>query len=155
MSANAVATPLEEMPFHLQRAGRIGDIVVELGFCSRDAVEEVVPLARAARRQLGEMLVERGVITPDQLADIYVTGADNKLVPLSTFATLKTTTEPRELKRFQQLNAVRIQGVVPPPVALDSALRMLEDEARRIARGIAITAPLPRVFYCRNELDRR
>jgi multidrug efflux pump len=73
-----------------------------------------------------------GRLTPDQLADIYVTGAGNKLVPLSTFATLKTTTEPRELKRFQQLNAVRIQGVVPPPVALDSALRMLEDEARRI-----------------------
>ena len=41
-------------------------------------------------------------------------GPDGKLVPLSTFATLKTTTEPRELKRFQQLNAVRIQGVIPP-----------------------------------------
>ena len=73
-----------------------------------------------------------GRLTPDQLKDIYVTGAENKLVPLSTFATLRTTTEPRELKRFQQLNAVRIQGVIPPPVSLDAALRMLEDEARRI-----------------------
>ena len=73
-----------------------------------------------------------GRLTPDQLKDIYVTGAENKLVPLSTFATLRTTTEPRELKRFQQLNAVRIQGVIPPPVSLDTALRMLEDEARRI-----------------------
>ena len=27
----------------------------------------------------------------------------------------ETSTEPRELKRFQQLNAVRIQGVIPPP----------------------------------------
>src|SRR5207249_1432794 len=70
--------------------------------------------------------------TPDQLKDIYVTGAENKLVPLSTFATLRATTEPRDLKRFQQLNAVRIQGVIPPPVSLDTALRMLEDEARRI-----------------------
>ena len=34
-------------------------------------------------------------------------------MPLSTFATLETTTEPRELNRFQQLNAVRIQGVDP------------------------------------------
>jgi multidrug efflux pump len=66
------------------------------------------------------------------LKDIYVTGADNKLVPLSTFATLKATTEPRDLKRFQQLNAVRIQGVIPPQVSLDSALRVLEDEAQRI-----------------------
>jgi multidrug efflux pump len=53
-------------------------------------------------------------------------------VPLSTFASLKTTTEPRELKKFQQLNAVRIQGVIPPPVPLDQALRLLEDEARAI-----------------------
>jgi multidrug efflux pump len=71
-------------------------------------------------------------LTADQLKDIYVTGADNNLVPLSTFATLKTTTEPRDLKRFQQLNAVRIQGVIPPPVSLDTALHMLEDEAQKI-----------------------
>ena len=71
-------------------------------------------------------------LTPDQLSDIYVTGAGGKLVPLSTFATLRTSTEPRELKRFQQLNAVRITGAIPPGVSLDQALRFLEDEARRI-----------------------
>ena len=37
--------------------------------------------------------------------------------------------EPRELKKFQQLNAVRIQGVIPPPVPLDQALSFLEQEA--------------------------
>jgi len=71
-------------------------------------------------------------LTPDQLEQIYVTGSDNKLVPLSTFATVKTTTEPRELKKFQQLNAVTIQGVIPPNVPLDKALRFLEDEAKTI-----------------------
>src|SRR3989454_5114016 len=71
-------------------------------------------------------------LTPDQLEQIYVTGSGNKLVPLSTFATLKTTTEPRELKKFQQLNAVTIQGVIPPNVPLDKALRFLEDEAKTI-----------------------
>src|SRR5262249_8085798 len=70
-------------------------------------------------------------LTPQPLEQIYVKGSDDKLVPLSTFATLKTTTEPRELKRFQQLNAVRIQGAIPPGVSLDRALRFLEDEARR------------------------
>ena len=69
-------------------------------------------------------------LTADQLSQIYVTGSQNKLVPLSTFATLKTTTEPRELKKFQQLNAVRIQGVIPPNVPLDKALTMLEAEAK-------------------------
>src|SRR5439155_991688 len=71
-------------------------------------------------------------LTPDQLTKIYVTGSDDKLVPLSTFATLRTSAEPRELKKFQQLNAVRIQGVIPPPVPLDQALSFLEQEARAI-----------------------
>jgi multidrug efflux pump len=71
-------------------------------------------------------------LTADQLSEIYITGSQNKLVPLSTFATLKTTTEPRELKKFQQLNAVRVQGVIPPNVPLDKALTMLEEEAKTI-----------------------
>ncbi len=74
--------------------------------------------------------VER--LTPEQLSQIYVTGAGNRLVPLSTFASLKTTTQPRSLNKFQQLNAVRIQGVIPPGVPLDNALRFLEDQAKTI-----------------------
>jgi multidrug efflux pump len=82
---------------------------------------KVIPQVKRAER-----------LTPDQLSEIYITGSQNKLVPLSTFATLRTTTEPRALKKFQQLNAVRIQGVIPPGVPLDRALRMLEDEAKAI-----------------------
>src|SRR5947209_6578161 len=72
--------------------------------------------------------VER--LTPDQLEHIYVKGSSDKLVPLSTFASLKTTTDPRSLNKFQQLNAVRIQGVIPPSVPLDKALTYLEDQAK-------------------------
>ncbi len=80
-----------------------------------------------------------GRLTPEQLEDVYVTGPEGKLVPLSTFATLKTTVEPRELKRFQQLNAVRIQGAVPPGVSLDRALTFLEDEAERtLPQGFSV-----------------
>jgi multidrug efflux pump len=82
---------------------------------------KVIPQVKRAER-----------LTPDQLSQIYVTGSQNKLVPLSTFATLKTTTEPRSLNKFQQLNAVRIQGVIPPGVPLDTALKMLENEAAKI-----------------------
>ncbi len=82
---------------------------------------KVIPqLERAAR------------LTPEQLESVYVSGPDGKLVPLSTFATLRTTTQPRELKRFQQLNAVRIQGVLPPGVSLDQGLSTLENEAKMI-----------------------
>jgi multidrug efflux pump len=71
-------------------------------------------------------------LTPDQLSQVYVTGSSEKMVPLSTFATLRTTAEPRDLRKFQQLNAVRIQGVIPPGVSLDQALSFLENEARAI-----------------------
>ena len=71
-------------------------------------------------------------LTSDQLSQIYVKGSADQLVPLSTFATLKTTTEPRSLNKFQQLNAVRIQGVIPPNVPLDKALTFLEDQAKQI-----------------------
>jgi multidrug efflux pump len=89
---------------------------------------KVIPQVKRAER-----------LTPEQLSQIYVTGSQNKLVPLSTFASLRTTTEPRELKKFQQLNAVRIQGVIPPGVPLDKALRLLEDEAKTILpRGFTV-----------------
>jgi multidrug efflux pump len=71
-------------------------------------------------------------LNSDQLKQIYVTGSDNKLVPLFTFAKVITTTEPRQLNKFQQLNAVTIQGVIPPNVPLDKALRFLEDQAKAI-----------------------
>jgi multidrug efflux pump len=71
-------------------------------------------------------------LTPEQLSTMYITGSDRRLVPLSTFASLRTTVEPRELKKFQQLNAVRIQGVIPPQVPLDQALGFLENETKKI-----------------------
>ena len=89
---------------------------------------KVIPQVKRAER-----------LTPQQLEQIYVQGAQGKLVPLSTFAHLKTTTEPRELKRFQQLNAVRIQGVIPPGISLDRALKFLEAEAgRSLPKGFTV-----------------
>src|SRR4029453_16897320 len=86
-------------------------------------------------------------LTAQQLEEIHVTGPEGQLVPLSTFASLRTTTEPRELKRFQQLNAVRIQGVIPPHISLDAALRMLETEAAAIL-------PPGYSIHCRGESRR-
>ena len=71
-------------------------------------------------------------LNPDQLSQIYVKGSSDQLVPLSTFADMKITTQPRALNKFQQLNAVRIQGVIPPNVPLDKALTFLETEAKNM-----------------------
>jgi multidrug efflux pump len=69
-------------------------------------------------------------LNPSQLTNIYVTGPNGQLVPLSTIATLQNKVGPRSLNRFQQLNAVTISGVAVRP--LDEALRFLEDEAAKI-----------------------
>src|SRR6266487_1636163 len=69
-------------------------------------------------------------LNPQQLENIYVSGPNNKLIPLSTVATIKPKTVARSLNRMQQLNAVTISGV--PTRSLDSALKFLEDEARKI-----------------------
>src|SRR5712692_8071007 len=96
----------------LTQAGQ--DLATMLGgdYINRFSIQgrsyKVIPQIKRAER-----------LTADQLEKIYVTGSNGKLVPLSTFATIKTTTEPRELKKFQQLNAVTIQGVIPPSVPLD------------------------------------
>jgi multidrug efflux pump len=69
-------------------------------------------------------------LNAEQLRNIYVTGPNGWLVPLSTIATIRNSTVPRSLNRFQQLNAVVISGVAIRP--LDEALRFLEDEAFKI-----------------------
>jgi multidrug efflux pump len=109
----------------LSQAGRDLSILLGGDYVNRFSIQgrsyKVIPQIERAER-----------LTPDQLSKIYITGSGDKLVPLSTFASLRTSAEPRELKKFQQLNAVRIQGVIPPPVSLDSALSFLENEARAI-----------------------
>ena len=75
--------------------------------------------------------VERAArLTPDQLQHIYITGPAGTLVPLSTIATIKESTQPRTLNRFQQLNAVKISGATGLP--LDQALKFFEDEGAKI-----------------------
>jgi multidrug efflux pump len=69
-------------------------------------------------------------LNPEQLENIYVTGPNGQLIPLSTVATLKHKTVARSLNRMQQLNAVTISGV--PAGSLDSTLKFLENEAHNI-----------------------
>ncbi len=71
-------------------------------------------------------------LTPEQLLGYYVGGPNGERVQLGTFATLKTTTQPREIKRFQQLNSVTLQAGLIPGVTTDQALTFLEETAARI-----------------------
>jgi multidrug efflux pump len=89
---------------------------------------KVIPQAKRSER-----------LNPEQLANWYVTGPDGKLVPLATFASIKNTVEPRQLNRFQQLNAAKIQGAVVPGITIDQGLAVLEEAAREILpRGAVV-----------------
>ncbi|HEY1792319.1 MAG TPA: efflux RND transporter permease subunit [Opitutaceae bacterium] len=69
-------------------------------------------------------------LNPSQLEKLYVTGPAGSLIPLSTVATIKYSTIPRALNRFQQLNSVTISGQAG--MSLDDALKTFEDEGAKI-----------------------
>lgn len=66
---------------------------------------------------------------PDQLKDIYISGANGQLMPLSAIATIQDSTVPRSLNRFQQLNAIKLSGMT---AQLDAGLKVLEEAAEEI-----------------------
>ena len=51
-----------------RRPARLGDIIVGLGFADRDTVEAASTYAREKGEQIGQILIERGAISTDQLA---------------------------------------------------------------------------------------
>jgi len=102
-----------------------GDVGIMLGgaFVNRFNIDgrsyRVIPqIARSER------------LNPDQLDDIYITGPENTLIPLSTVARIEDAVVPRSLNRFQQLNAVKLSTVSSQP--LDKALALLEEKAAEI-----------------------
>jgi len=95
------------------------------GYVNRFAIEgrayKVIPqVTRTAR------------LNPDQLRNYYVATSKGTLVPLSTFATLTPSTQPRELRRFQQLNAATLSFLPAPGVAQGQALEWLRNESEKV-----------------------
>lgn len=116
---------LAAMGIDMQTAGR--DLAAMLGgnYVNRFNLDgrsyEVIPqISRQSR------------LNTEQLNNIYITGPDNKLIPVSSVATLETTVGPRQLDRFQQRNAAQIFGGVLPGMTSDAALEFLEKKAREI-----------------------
>ena len=95
------------------------------GFVNRFSIQgrsyKVIPqVARADR------------LNPEQLAEYQIRTGSGDMVPLSTVVSLETETVPRQLKRFQQLNAATIQGVPRPGVTMGQILEMLQTKADEI-----------------------
>ena len=68
------------------RSGRrIGEVVVDLGFADRQAVEQAVSAARSQRKPTGQVLVEQGVLRQDQLARVVAERFGLDYVDLSVY----------------------------------------------------------------------
>ena len=77
--------------------------------------------------------VQRGSrLNPSDLDNYYTRTRDGQLIPLSTVVTLKESTQPQSLKRFQQLNAVSISFAPRPGVSKGEALAILDQAAKEV-----------------------
>jgi multidrug efflux pump len=79
--------------------------------------------------------VER--LTQETLTQYYVTSAAGQQVPLSNLVTVKTTTAPNALTRYNQLNAATFQAVPMPGVAMGQAVDFLEKQAATLPTGFS------------------
>jgi multidrug efflux pump len=78
-------------------------------------------------------------LNPEQLQDYHVRASNGELVPMSTLVTLERTVQPQELRRFQQLNSAKIEGVPRPGVSLGEAIGFLQQAAEEtLPRGYTV-----------------
>lgn len=77
-------------------------------------------------------LERRFRLNPHDLENIYIHTANGGLIPLSTIVTLSYSNNANQLMRFQQLNAVTLQGMMMPGVSVSQALHYLQTEADKI-----------------------
>jgi type IV pilus assembly protein PilB len=93
-STNGLAGPAPEQPptnglSSPSRPGRsvrrIGEVVVDLGFADREAVEQAVAAARSQRKPTGQVLVEQGVLRQDQLARVVAERFGLDYIDLSVY----------------------------------------------------------------------
>ena len=75
---------------------------------------------------------QRYRLNADQVLDYYIKTSDGTAVPLSTVASLNTTTVPESLNHFQQVNAATISGVAAPGVITGEALATMKEIASRM-----------------------
>ncbi|WP_441251904.1 efflux RND transporter permease subunit [Tardiphaga sp. 71_E8_N1_1] len=82
---------------------------------------------------------QRYRLNAEQVLDYYIKTSDGTAIPLSTLASLKTTTVPESLNHFQQVNAATISGVAAPGVITGEALATLKEIAdRTLPKGYTV-----------------
>lgn len=108
---------------NMQQLGADLGVMLGGGYVNRFALQgrayKVMPQITRTRR-----------LNPEQLGDYYISTGKSELVPLSSVASLEPGTEPRNLRRFQQLNSATLSLLPRPGVSMGAALDWLNAEAR-------------------------
>lgn len=68
----------------------------------------------------------------NNLKNYYIAASNGQLVPLSSIITIKTSTVPQALNRFNQQNSATISATMKPGVTLGQALNYLENLSKKI-----------------------
>ncbi len=106
-----MATTQAQTPETARRArpGRLlGDVIVELGFCDRETVEEAVREARASGRPMGQLLLEQHRLRDHQLGIAVAERFGLKFVDLKVAAPDVTALSMIPEAAMQRLDAVPI-----------------------------------------------
>lgn len=72
------------------------------------------------------------------LMDLKIRTPNGQLIPVSTFATIKSLTAPRVLNRFQQQGAIRINAAMLPGQTKEDGLNAMEQIVRSVAGDTAL-----------------
>jgi len=86
----------------------IGDVVVDLGFATREKVEEAVELARTQRKPTGQVLVEQGILRHDQLARVVAERYGLDYIDLSVYELDMGAVNLLEMEAIRRYQAVPV-----------------------------------------------
>ncbi len=91
------------------RPGRlIGDVVVDLGFATREKVEEAVEIARAQGKPTGQILVEQGILRHDQLARVVADRFGLEYIDLSVYELDMSAVNLIDMEAIRRYQAVPV-----------------------------------------------
>jgi type IV pilus assembly protein PilB len=86
----------------------LGDVIVELGYCDRDTVEQAVHEARASGRPMGQLLLENNALRPHQLGIAIAERSGLKFVDLNAVEPDLSALNSIPEAAMQRLDAVPI-----------------------------------------------
>jgi HAE1 family hydrophobic/amphiphilic exporter-1/multidrug efflux pump len=78
-------------------------------------------------------------LTPEDVSNLYVRGADGKsMAPFTAFANLKWANAPVQLSRYNGLPSLELQGSPAPGTSTGTAMKALEEMAAKLPPGVSI-----------------